>query len=58
VKITYDKKYDVLYIVISEEPAIAKESENGLILLRFSIDEPDKLVGITIFDFKKYNTEI
>lgn len=56
-KITYDKKYDVLYIVISEEPAIAKESENGLVLTRFSIDEPERLVGITIFDFKKYYEE-
>jgi uncharacterized protein YuzE len=48
----YDDTYDILYLSISpNEPAFTKEMP-GNINIRYSIKTPNKLVGVTIFDFQ------
>jgi uncharacterized protein YuzE len=53
--INYDEKYDVMYLSVepNEMAGLAKECY-GNILLRYSVNDKTKLVGITIFDFKRF----
>ncbi len=52
----YDKKNDILNIMIFETPVVSEEEENG-IYINYKRDS-NEIIGLTIENFKKCNVSL